>query len=186
MTSYISIRDDSGVRSFSKNERDFLRDCALSSKKLRLDGRGANDVRRIQLHLSRSAHNGAECTVQWGETRVSSQIIGELIPPSPDRSSEGVISISVDLSPMASSLFGMAPPVTTTPGEDRGGHFSSTSEEEQKLLSNRITKNQNFRPRRQSLRCHRFSRNGRTTPLSKTPGGCDRGWTTPTPPFRFT
>jgi len=138
MTSYISIRDDSGVRSFSKNERDFLRDCALSSKKLRLDGRGANDVRRIQLHLSRSAHNGAECTVQWGETRVSSQIIGELIPPSPDRSSEGVISISVDLSPMASSLFGMAPPVTTTPGEDRGGHFSSTSEEEQKLLSNRI------------------------------------------------
>jgi exosome complex RNA-binding protein Rrp42 (RNase PH superfamily) len=118
-STYISIRDDG--RSLSLNERNFVRDGAFSSR--RIDGRGPADLRKVKLHLTRK-DNGAECTVQWGETRVSAETTASLQPPqSEDRPSEGMVTIAVDTSPMASSAFGMMPPLTTTPRRRRSAQF---------------------------------------------------------------
>ena len=132
---YVPIRDDAGLKSLSVNERDFLRNCALSPKVLRDDGRRQGDLRRVRLKLGRW-DNGAECTVQWGVgTRVTSLCTADLVPPSPDRPAEGMVNFSVDLSPMACSSFRQAPPSTTAIGVSRGPNFSDS---EQRLLSNRI------------------------------------------------
>ena len=155
-STYVAIRDDSGLRSLSINERDFLRSCALkntttsdnddsssnnNNKILRIDGRGSNDVRKVRLHLGRR-DNEAECTVQWGVgTRVTSLCSAELVPPSPDRPNEGIVNFTVDLSPMATSSFKLAPPIGTgmvsssTITTSRGSNYSDQS---QRLLSNRI------------------------------------------------
>ena len=142
MTSvYVSVRDDGGARSLSTSERDFIRGCALAKngRVLRGDGRGPGEVRKVKLTLGRW-HNGAECTVQWGMgTRVTALVTGTLLPPSSERPSEGTVSLSVDLSPMASSAFGHAQPVTTTPsGMSSTGDLFSVTDEAQKLLTNRI------------------------------------------------
>ena len=136
---YVSVRDDGGSRSLSTSERDFLRSCALAEngRVLRGDGRGPGEVRKVKLTLGRW-NNGAECTVQWGVgTRVTAVVTGTLLPPSPERPSEGTVSLSVDLSPMASTSFGHAQPVTTTPGM-ASGDLSNITDEAQRLLSNRI------------------------------------------------
>jgi exosome complex component RRP45 len=157
-TGYIAIRDDGGLSSLSVNERDFLRDCALrgerkdhddddddhdvtsTSKKkniFRADGRRSYDVRNIRLRLHRW-DNGAETTVQWGMgTRVTAQCTAQLIPPpSPDRPNEGVVVFEVDLSPMASPGFRLAPAVSTGGGTSKSS--SNFSNQEQRLVSNRI------------------------------------------------
>jgi len=92
ISTYISIRDDSGLKSLSRNERAFTRECALRafgnansrSKALRVDGRSSEQVRPVRLHLGRWDH-GAECTVQWGNTRVTSLCTAELVRPNLDR-----------------------------------------------------------------------------------------------------
>ena len=143
--SYVPIRDDAGLRSLSLNERAFLRSCALSGVSsgdgdggvLRDDGRDRADVRKIRCQLGRW-DNGAECTVQWGVgTRVTSLCSSSLVPPSPDRPSDGIVNFTVDLSPMACTGFLQAPPVVTAPtgGGNRGPNYSDTN---QRLLSNRI------------------------------------------------
>ena len=136
---YVAIRDDAGVRSLSTNERVFLRSCALaehSPNVLRGDGRGPGDLRKIQTTLNRW-DNGAECTVQWGSSRVSATLTGLLQPPNPERPSEGALSISVELSPMASTSFGISAPLTTTPG-GADASLPAMHDSHQKLLSNRI------------------------------------------------
>ena len=138
-SAYVAIRDDAGVKSLSTNERIFLRSCALAEQApnvLRGDGRGPGDLRKIQTTLNRW-DNGAECTVQWGSTRVSATLTGQLQPPNPERPSEGVLSISVELSPMASTSFGMTAPLTTTPG-GADASLPAMHDSHQKLLSNRI------------------------------------------------
>ncbi|VEU40548.1 unnamed protein product [Pseudo-nitzschia multistriata] len=158
-SSYITIRDDTGIRSLSVNERDFLRSCALknadpgeeddndyehsnrdnSNKMLRCDGRRGNDVRNVRMQLGRW-DNGAECTVQWGAgTRVTSLCSAELVPPSPDRPNEGIMNFTVDISPMASSSFKLAPAISTGPsGGSMSVRGSNHSDQYQRLLSNRI------------------------------------------------
>jgi exosome complex component RRP45 len=156
-STYVAIRDDSGLRSLSVNERDFLRSCALKNattiddddddfnnsknKILRIDGRGANDVRKVRLHLGRR-DNEAECTVQWGVgTRVTSLCSAELVPPSPDRPNEGIVNFTVDLSPMATSSFKLAPAIGTGTVSSSGittFRGSNYSDQSQRLLSNRI------------------------------------------------
>jgi exosome complex component RRP45 len=139
-TAYVPVRDDAGIKSLSINERAFLRSCALStsggSGALREDGRNMKDIRKIRLQLGRW-DNGSECTVQWGVgTRVTSLCSAALVPPSPDRPSDGMVNFTVDLSPMACTSFLQAPPVATAPTGGRGGpNFSNTH---QRLLSNRI------------------------------------------------
>ncbi|MGK3742642.1 MAG: exosome complex component RRP45 [Bacillariaceae sp.] len=159
-SSYVTIRDDTGQRSLSVNERDFLRSCALnsvaeceddvddsdgdndnqnSSKVLRCDGRRGNDVRNVRMQLGRW-DNGAECTVQWGAgTRVTSLISSELVPPSSDRSNEGIMNFTVDISPMAGSTFKLAPAISTGPASGSSSmRGSNHSDQYQRLLSNRI------------------------------------------------
>jgi exosome complex component RRP45 len=135
---YVAVRDDSGVKSLSSNEREFLRSCALSPNILRVDGRRGSDIRKVRMQLGRW-DNGAECTVQWGVgTRVTSLCSADLVPPSPDRPNEGMVNFTVDLSPMAGTSFRQAPPVSTAPAltsTTKGPNFSDHS---QRLLSNRI------------------------------------------------
>ena len=137
----MAVRDDGGAKSLSSCERDFLRSCALAEdtggRVLRGDGRGPGEVRKVKLTLGRW-HNGAECTVQWGGgTRVTAMVTASLLPPSSERPSEGMVSLSVDLSPMACTAFQHAQPVTTTPGM-ASNDLGNISDEAQRLLSNRI------------------------------------------------
>ena len=82
---YVSIRDDAGIQSLSQNERAFVRAGALHPRRsLRVDGRNAEQVRPVRLNLGRWDH-GAECTVQWGHTRVTSLCTAELVRPNLDR-----------------------------------------------------------------------------------------------------
>lgn len=169
---YVTIRDDAGLKSLSLNERQFLRSCALRGvrdddnnddddcgrhvgghddaqrqdqndrKILRLDGRRGNDIRKVRIQLQRW-DNGSECTVQWGSgTRVTVTSHGELVPPTLDRPAEGVVNFTVDLSPMAASVFKLAPAVSTNAGAGGGGggggRGSNHSDQSQRLLSNRI------------------------------------------------
>jgi exosome complex RNA-binding protein Rrp42 (RNase PH superfamily) len=65
---YIPIRDNSGLVSLSKTERDFTSQCGFLSNNtrvLRTDGRSPNQLRPITLNLSRG-DNQAVCLVQWG------------------------------------------------------------------------------------------------------------------------
>ena len=138
-SNYVSIRDDAGSRSLSRNERVFTRECALRvSRPLRIDGRTANQVRPVRLHLGRWDH-GAECTVQWGNTRVTSLCTAELVRPHLDRPNEGQMVLSVDLSPSASPSFRQAPPFTTGgPGTNQGGGGPNFASSSQRLQANRI------------------------------------------------
>lgn len=136
---YVAVRDDSGLRSLSTNESEFLRFCALAQNELRVDGRRGDDIRKVRMQLGRW-DNGSECTVQWGVgTRVTSLCSAELVPPSPDRPTEGIVNFTVDLSPMAGTSFRQAPPVSTAPSmtstATKGPNFS---DQKQRLLSNRI------------------------------------------------
>jgi exosome complex component RRP45 len=136
--SYVSIRDDSGIRSLSTNERDFLRSCAHGSKTLRVDGRRGHELRKVRIQLGRW-DNGAECTVQWGGgTRVTSLCSAELVPPSPDRPNEGMVNFIVDFSPMAGSSFRQAPAISTAPSLSSSSRGPNYSDQSQRLLSNRI------------------------------------------------
>mmetsp|Transcript_12144 Transcript_12144/g.22743 ORF Transcript_12144/g.22743 Transcript_12144/m.22743 type:complete len:611 (+) Transcript_12144:28-1860(+) len=157
-TTYTPLRDDTSHRSLSNNERQFIRYCATgfdpssSSASVayhpsrqqttiqRIDGRAPGESRPIRLSFSRM-HNMAECTVQFGSnTRVSSVVTCQLIPPPhPDRPNDGSIVFSVDLSPMSSMGFDYVSPFSSLAGSGQGqGQSQAAVDEGQKLLSNRI------------------------------------------------
>ena len=137
---YVAVRDDAGPKSLSLNERSFLTGQGNSTKSvLRVDGRSHGDVRKVRLELGRW-DNGAKCTVQWGlGTRVTALCSAELVPPSHDHPNEGMVGFLVDVSPMAGTQFRQANPVVTTTNASiqatRGPNFSDNN---QRLLSNRI------------------------------------------------
>lgn len=150
-TTYTPLRDDTAHRSLSTNEQQFIRSCATgiitktSSKQidrngniLRTDGRSAGESRPIRLSFSRT-HNMSECTVQFGaNTRVSSVVTCQLIPPpNSDRPNDGSIAFSVDLSPMSAMGFEYVQPSTTLTGQSSQG-MGQAQDDGQKLLSNRI------------------------------------------------
>jgi exosome complex component RRP45 len=138
VSNYVSIRDDAGLKSLSRNERSFTRDCALRQPKpLRLDGRTAQQVRPVRLHLGRWDH-GSECTVQWGNTRVTSLCTAELVRPNLDRPNEGQMVLSVDLSPSASASFRQAPPFSTGAGGPSNNNGPNHASNSQRLQANRI------------------------------------------------
>jgi exosome complex component RRP45 len=138
-SSYIAIRDDAGLKSLSTTERDFTRACALHTpRSLRTDGRNWNQLRHQRLNLIRW-ENGSSCTLQWGtSTRVTATVSAELIPPVPDRPSEGMLTFSVDLSPAASTSYRQAMPATTGMGPSSSANRGLPPDEDQKLTSNRI------------------------------------------------
>jgi exosome complex component RRP45 len=140
MSRIIPIRNDTGVKFLANVERDFILSCALRENRrvLRTDGRVWNQLRSSRLSLTRW-ENGATCTTQWGKgTRVSCTCTAELLPPNPDRPNEGMVALSVDLSPSASTAFRQAAPVTTGGSSFAPSRSGPPPDEDQKLLSNRI------------------------------------------------
>jgi exosome complex component RRP45 len=139
MTTYIPVRDDAGLKSLSTVERTFIQDCALQS--LRADGRRWNQLRPRALQLTRSENN-ATATVLWGtSTRVTAVCTAELLPPLHDdhrASTEGIVSLSVDLSPSASTSFRHCHPAATSASNSNNNRASLVADPEQKLLTNRI------------------------------------------------
>ena len=136
--SYIPLRDDAGPKSISKNEKDFIRKCALNEGRvLRLDGRTSQQSRPTRLILTRYPNGQSGATLQWGTgTRVSVSCTGEVVPPV-DRPNEGIVNISVELSPSASTAFRQVPPVSNM-GAMAGNRGAGTADEAQKLETNRI------------------------------------------------
>ncbi len=76
----------------------------------RVDGRGLDDFREVSLeyNISKNAEGSAKCKI--GETEVIVGVkmnVGEPYSDSPD---EGVITVTAELSPVASPLFELGPP----------------------------------------------------------------------------
>lgn len=69
---------------------------------------------------------------------MTATVSAELIPPVPDRPSEGMLTFSVDLSPAASTSYRQAMPATTGMGPSSSGNRGLPPDEDQKLTSNRI------------------------------------------------
>ncbi|XP_065178839.1 exosome complex component RRP45-like isoform X2 [Sycon ciliatum] len=68
----------------------------------RLDGRGIYDYRKISINLG---HERGHAEVAIGNTRVLCQVSAEVVKPSGNRPTEGVLYFNVELSPMASASF---------------------------------------------------------------------------------
>ena len=70
---------------------------SLQLNKIRLDGRQPKDFRPVSFNLSRSeAYSSAE--ILLGSTRAITVVKGSICPPFPDRPTEGILQISVDIS----------------------------------------------------------------------------------------
>lgn len=78
----------------------------------RADGRGLHTMRNIRLSFARS-EGKASAEVQLGRTRALAVVSCEVIPPYPDRPTEGLLSFSVELSKMAEESVGAqrSPPI---------------------------------------------------------------------------
>ncbi|XP_064190921.1 exosome complex component RRP45 [Anguilla rostrata] len=84
----------------SNCERQFLLK-AIEEKK-RLDGRQTYDYRNIKITFG--TDYGC-CIVDLGKTRVLAQVSCELVAPKENRPTEGILFLSLELSPMASPIF---------------------------------------------------------------------------------
>jgi len=82
-----------------ENEKNFLLH-ALSTNGKRMDGRGPMEMRYIKLSFGRADCEGT-AEVQLGQTRVLAVVTAEVVPPFPDRPTEGFLYFNVELSPMA-------------------------------------------------------------------------------------
>jgi exosome complex RNA-binding protein Rrp42 (RNase PH superfamily) len=60
-------------------------------QRIRIDGRGPDEFREVEVTLSRSELT-ATATVVIGNTRVVSVVSGEITAPYPDRPTEGTIT----------------------------------------------------------------------------------------------
>ncbi|XP_062430007.1 exosome complex component RRP45 isoform X2 [Rhea pennata] len=84
----------------SNCERRFLLRAVQERK--RLDGRECYDYRNVR--ISFGADYGC-CIVELGKTRVLGQVSCELVPPKPNRATEGILFFNLELSPMAAPGF---------------------------------------------------------------------------------
>ncbi|DAZ99485.1 TPA: hypothetical protein N0F65_001670 [Lagenidium giganteum] len=96
----------------SENERQFLFECIHNKTNVRADGRELmqqRKVRRLLLYQIRvqfrRTEQQSQAEVQLGRTRVIANVHGEIVPPFPDRPTEGFLHFNVELSPMASQNF---------------------------------------------------------------------------------
>jgi exosome complex component RRP42 len=89
-------------------ERSYIRD--LLEKGERIDGRGLMDGRQIQVipNVIKKAEGSA--MVKWGETVVLAGVKTQLGSPFPDTPNTGVITVNVELSPIASPINESGPP----------------------------------------------------------------------------
>uniref|UniRef100_A0AAV1VGN7 Exosome complex component RRP45 n=1 Tax=Peronospora matthiolae TaxID=2874970 RepID=A0AAV1VGN7_9STRA len=98
----MALRDEHDF--LSENERQFLASCLRRPPHIRADGRELLQQRKIRLQFRRS-ESASQAEVQLGRTRVIGNVHGEIVPPFPDRPTEGFLHFSVELSPMASPSF---------------------------------------------------------------------------------
>ena len=86
----------------------------LRSGKQRTDGRSLNHLRQIAFEFSR-AEGQATALVQWGRTQALAAVSAEVVPPYPDRPTDGLLMFNVEISRMAEAGMGAqrAPPLAT-------------------------------------------------------------------------
>ncbi|TDH73562.1 hypothetical protein CCR75_006724 [Bremia lactucae] len=98
----MALRDDHDF--LSENERQYLVNCLSQPPHVRADGREMLQQRKIRVQFRRN-ETESQAEVQLGRTRVIGNVHGEIVPPFPDRPTEGFLHFVVDLSPMASPSF---------------------------------------------------------------------------------
>ncbi|KAH7484881.1 hypothetical protein PRIC1_004193 [Phytophthora ramorum] len=98
----MALRDEHDF--LSENERQFLANCLRQPPHVRADGRELLQQRKIRVQFRRS-ESESQAEVQLGRTRVIGNVHGEIVPPFPDRPTEGFLHFAVELSPMASPNF---------------------------------------------------------------------------------
>ncbi|KAG6584886.1 exosome complex exonuclease RRP45-like protein [Phytophthora cinnamomi] len=98
----MALRDEHDF--LSENERQFLANCLRQPPHVRADGRELLQQRKIRVQFRRS-ESESQAEVQLGRTRVIGNVHGEIVPPFPDRPTEGFLHFAVELSPMASPSF---------------------------------------------------------------------------------
>ncbi|MAH46690.1 RNA-binding protein [Candidatus Pacearchaeota archaeon] len=76
----------------------------------RLDGRGGEDYREVEVKLGLSKNAEGSCSVKFGETEVYVGVKLGITEPYPDSQDEGTFMTSAELSPMASEDFELGPP----------------------------------------------------------------------------
>ena len=76
----------------------------------RLDGRGAEDYRDIEVEMGISKNAEGSCRVRFGKTEVYCGVKLAVTTPYSDSPDAGTFMTTVELSPMASSDFEMGPP----------------------------------------------------------------------------
>ena len=84
----------------SNLERTFLLESLHEGK--RLDGRGLEERRRIDLQFGRDY---GTCLATLGETRVLATVTASVLEPSPSRPCEGILQISMEFSQMCAPRF---------------------------------------------------------------------------------
>ncbi|CAM9786358.1 unnamed protein product [Pylaiella littoralis] len=87
----------------SKNDHDFIIRALRSGR--RADGRQLGDMRLLRMVFAR-AEGEASAEIQLGRTRVLGVVTGEVVPPFPDRPTDGFLHFNVELGPMAAANFG--------------------------------------------------------------------------------
>ncbi|GLD92489.1 hypothetical protein PINS_up001048 [Pythium insidiosum] len=93
----------------SENERAFLFHSIHDKPHIRPDGRELMQQRKIRVQFRRN-DDQSQAEVQIGRTRVIANVHGEIVPPFPDRPTEGFLHFNVELSPMASQNFEVGRP----------------------------------------------------------------------------
>lgn len=96
------------MESLNEIKRDTL--SALLSQGKRSDGRGMHDYRRINVQPAISQNAEGSSLVSIGKSQVMAGIKFDVAKPFADRPTEGVLSTSADLLPLASHLFETGPP----------------------------------------------------------------------------
>jgi len=84
----------------STNEREFIHEGLKHD--IRVDGRQPLDMRNVKINFGQ---NVGSVEVQLGTTRALATVSAEIVPPFPERPSEGFLNFFVDFSPMASPSF---------------------------------------------------------------------------------
>ncbi|RLN92973.1 hypothetical protein BBJ28_00024205, partial [Nothophytophthora sp. Chile5] len=99
----MALRDEHDF--LSENERQFLASCLRQPPHVRADGRELLQQRKVRPSASSPPSSNASASSPSCNHRVIGNVHGEIVPPFPDRPSEGFLHFAVELSPMASPSF---------------------------------------------------------------------------------
>jgi exosome complex component RRP42 len=83
---------------------------ALLAKDIRLDGRKANQYRKVSIETGVSQNAEGSAKVKIGETEVIAGVKMEVMKPYPDTPDQGSLMVNVELSPLCNPEFESGPP----------------------------------------------------------------------------